>query len=153
METHGNRQRRFLARLLLGTTVGVLAVLPTGAVDAACAAPTITANPNSGAPGSSFVVTGQGFADACNDVIENGEAPPPAPPTKGVVITFQQQGRSWRLGTVDADASYSFSFQTAVPLDARTGEASVVTSQDSDAFTVSPARPATPIRRKPKVTG
>lgn len=126
---------------------------PTERAAASCAGPMITLTPAAGAAGTKLVVDGKYFADGCNDVVINGQRPDPVPPTKGVVITFSQNGRSWTLGSVDANSDYQFSFTGAVPLRTRMGPATVTAGSLASAdFTVT-AIPAVPVRRQPSVTG
>jgi hypothetical protein len=139
-----------------GLSVAALAVLvglPAQTASAACAGPIITVSPNSGAPGAALVVNGQSFLDGCNDTSVNGQPPAPTPPAKGITITFNQNGRSWSLGSVDAGTDYKFSFKTSVPLEVTAGSSVIEASGATADFTVTRARAATPIRRQPSVTG
>ena len=150
-------------RSLTRVAVGVLSIalvaiglmdLRTAPASASCAGPSIRLSPNRGPTGSSIVVEGRFFADACNDVIVDGERPPPAKGVKGIAITFEQGGKTTTRGTVDAsDTDYTFSFTTTVPLTASTGAAVVRANEAEADFVVTAPSPAVPRRVQPKVTG
>lgn len=109
---------------LLSTVVaaGALVALNAGPSSAACAAPLIELEPDSTRAGHHITVRGEGFASECNDV--NPDPDDENPPVQDIVITFEQNGESRRLATVDADAQdYSFSVVLRVPDDASQGDA------------------------------
>lgn len=124
-------RRRTLSLVLM--MVCIAAVLQRAPpAEAACAAPNITVEPLSGSVGTKMSIRGSGFASECRDVItcEVGQPctpPPPAPPSRGIMIELSQGERTWALGTVDASADYSFTINATVPGDARNGLAVIRT--------------------------
>ena len=66
------------------------------------------------APGASFTVLGQAFVSGCNDTVSctsygpgchRCDAPEPVQPWQDVALTLVWDGRSFPLGTADADAA------------------------------------------------
>ncbi len=108
----------------------VLAALWTPTLAAAsCAVPGYEVSPATVAPGGELTVTGTGWGTACNDVgpLPEGVRILGAPAT-GIELSVQQLGRTWLVGTVDADDEYRFGTTVTVPIDAEPGPAKVVTS-------------------------
>jgi hypothetical protein len=87
---------------------------------AACVAPTISAKPTTGPPGTKVVVTGDAFFSVCNDGIVPGPTTPPTP-DRGIRLQFVQTGQTVPLGSVDADAKGKFAKEVIVPLSATLG--------------------------------
>ncbi len=97
---------------------------------AACPAPTISVDPQQGAPLTSFSVTGAHFSVGCNDnqQLSPGQSPsPPAPepPETNIRIEFAQGENVSNLGTIDARQDYTFQISVSVPEKASNGLATV----------------------------
>ena len=138
-----NRVR--VAAVLAISVVSAIA-LPLTPAEASCAAPSLDATPSSAPPGSTVTIKGHSFASACNDVISCPNtgpcpSPTPAPPSRGIGISFKQGGETWPLTRVDAGEDYSFRVDVKVPDDAAPGPAKFVASGGwSTKFTVGLAR-------------
>ena len=128
--------------VLIAIAVVSMIVLPLTPAEAICPAPDIHVSPSSAPPGSTVRVEGRSFATGCNDVIacpNTGPCPSPTPepPSRGIGISFKQDGETWPLTRVDADEDYSFMVEVEVPDDAQPGPAKFVSSGGASAkFTV-----------------
>lgn len=110
-----------------------LSVPLPGPAEAACAAPDVDVTPSSAPPGSTVNIEGRYFASECNDVISCPNtgpcpSPRPAPPNRGIGISFKQGGKTWALTRINADDDYRFSVDVKVPDDAVPGPAKFVAS-------------------------
>jgi len=120
--------------LLAALLLVVAAPLPgTERAAASCAGPTLDVPGGPGLPrGGVVVVTGSGFRDGCQDggscTVTPGcsrcvESEPPEVPRSDVRLRLVQQGRSWDLGTADADARSRVAWRFIAPTGARPGPA------------------------------
>lgn len=80
-----------------------------------CPSPSIEATPARAAAGAKFRLHGHGFSSVCDSVT----------PSSGVKIRFRQDGRTWRLATLDADRNLAFEAGLRVPAGAEPGRAMV----------------------------
>ena len=80
-----------------------------------CPSPSLEAAPARAAPGATFQVSGSGFSSGCDKIR----------PARDVRIDFRQNGRTWKLATVDADGQLTFDARMRVPAGARAGQATV----------------------------
>jgi hypothetical protein len=80
-----------------------------------CPSPSIEATPARAAAGTKFRLHGHGFSSGCDSVT----------PSSGVKIRFLQDGRTWRLATLDADRDLAFEAGLRVPAGAGPGRAKV----------------------------
>lgn len=94
-----------------------------------CAPSSIDVQQAGASPGQAVVVTGQNFFRGCNDVGRNGHTPP-MEPERGIRIELQQGSRSWTVGTVDAEADYSFEEAVEIPMDAVEGSGKIIVHGD-----------------------
>lgn len=111
-----------------------------GGSSAACGQTIPSLKPSRAAPGETFVLSGGGFREGCNDT-----GPPffREPPRKNIRIEMRQEGKTWGLATVDADADYRIDETLWVPKDAESGKALVVVNDKN----VDPSDPlAAPFR-------
>lgn len=111
-------------------------------VEAACAAPRITVEPDRGAPGSSVLVEGRNFAAECRDTVtcevgEPCEEPEPSPPVENVTVLFTQGGETSEVGTAPPRDDYGFELEVEVPSDADGGAASF-SARGSNGFETQP---------------
>jgi hypothetical protein len=114
---------------MLAVQAGCGAVPRAGSGGAACAGPTLFAEPARAAPGEDFVVRGLAFGTyQCNDVGVNGEVPESDPPVpaRNVRLVFRQGEREWDLGSANAGSELSFEERVRVPDEASPGPARVV---------------------------
>jgi hypothetical protein len=98
-----------------------------GGAAASCVAPTLTVRPTKAHPGEDLRVSGEWYADGCNDTAVNGESPQPPPPFTGMTIELHQGDKTWPVAT-DVDAAgerYSFDVTVTVPKDADAGKATI----------------------------
>jgi hypothetical protein len=116
-----------------------LSPLLVGTAQASCAGPQIDVSPKTTVTAGQVTVTGQYFAEDCNDTLVNGQSPAPVAPTTGITITFVQNGRTETVGTVDADAQYRFSMIATVPAWARPGQASIRADETAVPLTITSA--------------
>lgn len=74
-------------------------------------------------PGESFGVHEEGFAADCYDTGQQGQPPP----ERNIPISLQQEGKEWRLATVDAGPPprYAVDARLTVPEEAEPGRAVV----------------------------
>jgi hypothetical protein len=88
-----------------------------GAPEAAtpCSSPSIEAVPARAASGAKFRLHGHDFSSGCDG----------GTPSSGVTILFRQDGRTWRLATLDADRNLAFEAGLRVPAGAEPGLAKV----------------------------
>lgn len=110
--------------------------------EAACAAPTITIEPDRGAPGSSVLVEGRNFAAECRDTVtcevgEPCEEPEPSPPVENVTVLFTQGGETSEVGTAQPRDDYRFELMVDVPSEADGGAASF-SARNPDGFETRP---------------
>ena len=75
----------------------------------------LEARPPRAAPETTFRLHGEGFSTICNETR----------PAQDVRIDFRQEGRIWKLATVDADRHLTFDAKMRVPAGARSGQATV----------------------------
>ncbi len=80
-----------------------------------CPSPYLEAEPARAAPGASFRLRGNNFSSGCEEI----------KPARGIRLDFRQGGRTWKLGTVDADRRLAFDARLRVPAGARPGRAAV----------------------------
>ena len=86
-----------------------------GEAATSCSSPSIEAVPARAAAGTKFRLRGHDFSSGCK-----GGTPP-----SGVTILFRQDGRTWRLTTLDADRNLAFEAGLRVPAGAEPGRAKV----------------------------
>ncbi|KAA1416779.1 hypothetical protein F0U44_16415 [Nocardioides humilatus] len=122
-----------LIAVLLGSAV---VPYPDGPAAASCAGPTLSIVPDTAIPRGTSTVAGRHFNDGCNDVgsctvgcSRHCDEPEPVEPLDDVELRLVQRGRTWTLGTVDADGSGDVSWTIEVPSTARPGPATLVTDQ------------------------
>jgi hypothetical protein len=80
-----------------------------------CSSPSIEAVPARAAAGAKFQLRGHDFSSGCGG----------GTPSSGVTILFRQDGRTWRLTTLDADRNLAFEAGLRVPAGAEPGRAKV----------------------------
>lgn len=80
-----------------------------------CSPPSIEAIPARAATGDKFRLRGHDFSSDCGG----------GTPSHDVKILFRQDGRTWRLATLDADRDMAFAAGLRVPVGARPGPAKV----------------------------
>ena len=80
-----------------------------------CSSPSIEAVPARAAAGAKFRLHGHDFSSGCGG----------GTPSSGVKILFRQDGRTWRLTTLDADRNLAFEAGLRVPAGAEPGLAKV----------------------------
>lgn len=80
-----------------------------------CYSPSIEAVPARAAAGTKFRLHGHDFSSGCGG----------GTPSREVEILFRQDGRTWRLATLDADRDLSFEAGLRVPAGAEPGPAEV----------------------------
>lgn len=94
-----------------------------GGSSAACGQDLPSVEPSRAAPGETFVLSGGGFREGCDD----SNLPfRPEPSQRGIRIEMRQEGKTWGLARVDADADYRVEATLEVPKDAEPGGAVVV---------------------------
>jgi hypothetical protein len=81
----------------------------------ACSPPSIEAVPARAEAGAQFRLRGHDFSSGC----DRGK------PSRGVMILFRQDGRTWRLATLDADRDLALDVRLRVPSGAEPGPARV----------------------------
>ena len=98
-----------------------------GGIAATCVAPTLTVKPAKVQPGDRVQVSGEWFADGCNDTAINGQPPQPAPAITGMTLEVSQGDQSWPVATdVDAEGeTYAFEVSIEIPRDLHAGKATV----------------------------
>jgi hypothetical protein len=82
---------------------------------ATCPSLSLEARPARATPETTFRLHGEGFSTVCNE----------ARPAQDIRIDFRQNGRIWKLATVDADRDLTFDTRLRVPAGARSGQATV----------------------------
>jgi hypothetical protein len=82
---------------------------------AACPSPSIETVPARAAAGAKFRLHGHNFSSGCDA----------ATPARDVGIFFRQDGKTWKLATLDADHSLAFDARLRVPAGAEPGPAKV----------------------------
>jgi hypothetical protein len=80
-----------------------------------CSSPSIEAVPARAAAGAKFRLRGHDFSSSCGG----------GTPSNGVTILFQQDSRTWRLKTLDANRNLAFEAGLRVPAGAKPGLAKV----------------------------
>ena len=80
-----------------------------------CPSPSIEAVPARAAAGAKFRLHGHGFSSGCDSIT----------PSSSVKIRFLQDGRTWKLATLDADRNLAFEAGLRVPAGAGPGRAKV----------------------------
>ncbi len=88
---------------------------PASAAAVGCPSPYLEAEPARAAPGASFRLRGNNFSSGCEEI----------KPARGIRLDFRQGGKTWKLGTVDADRRLAFDARLRVPAGARPGRAAV----------------------------
>jgi hypothetical protein len=92
---------------------------PDSAIEAAgvatCPSLSLEARPARAAPETTFRLHGDGFSTVCDK----------SRPAQDIRIEFRQDGRIWKLATVDADRQLTFDARLRVPAGARQGQATV----------------------------
>lgn len=125
-------RRLLLPALLLGLAV---APFPQQAASADCAGPTILTDGLDLRRGEEVTVGGRSMVDGCRDVMTCSGvlgcsrceyADPPPAPLRNVELRLEQGGRSWSLGTADADDAGEATWVVVVPEEARRGAARLV---------------------------
>lgn len=96
---------------------------PESAGDAACSSLSLEARPARAE--TTFRLHGDGFSAVCDE----------ARPAQEIRIDFKQDGRIWKLATVDADRQLTFDVKLRVPAGARPGQASVKATTRSGELT------------------
>jgi hypothetical protein len=116
-----------------GSSGGGAAVDSSGAagggagVAASCVAPILTVKPTKVHAGDQVKVSGEWFADGCNDTAVNGQPPQPPPPFTGMTIELHQGDQTWPVATeVDAAGdNYAFEVSVTIPDDVTPGKATM----------------------------
>lgn len=80
-----------------------------------CPSPSLEVEPAKAAPGAPFQLRGQGLSSGCEKIR----------PARDVRIDFRQDGKTWKLATVDAARDLAFEARLRVPAGARPGQATV----------------------------
>jgi hypothetical protein len=75
----------------------------------ACPSPSIKTVPARAAAGAKFRLRGHTFSSGCDGVT----------PAHGVTILFRQDGKTWKLATLDANRNLAFDTRLRVPKNAR----------------------------------
>lgn len=89
-----------------------------------CPSPSLGAEPARAAPGATFRLRGNGFFSGCDEIR----------PAHDVRIDFRQDGKTWKLATVDADRRLSLGARLRVPAGAEPGQATVRATTRSGAL-------------------
>lgn len=142
------RGRGFAVSCLVLMT-GVMLVVVAPAAHAICLGPSLDTTPSRGSAGSPLTVTGRAWA-TCQDVIvchivtptpspepsgsptqtptptSSCEPVPPSEPYENILVTFEQNGHEWELGTVDAHGNGAFELTAEVPAAADPGPADIL---------------------------
>lgn len=116
-----------LTLLLVFAFVLVVAPVGPGSSPAygSCVAPTLERVDGPVGRGRVVELLGSAWGDDCHDTgVPPGEGPL-GEPLQDVEVTFEQEGRTWPLATVDADADYEIRAEVVVPLDAVPGRATI----------------------------
>jgi hypothetical protein len=125
---------RFVLLVLL-LAAAIAAMQPATPTAADCAAPTLDLAPQASLlRGEKVTVTGRHFRDGCNDTgvctgflgCQRCDYGPPVEPMRDVELVLRQAGRSWSLGSVDADATYVATWTFELPPNVRPGRARLV---------------------------
>jgi hypothetical protein len=87
----------------------------------------LTVKPMKVHAGEQVQVSGEWFADGCNDVVVNGQEPQAPPPFTGMTIVVTQGDESWPVASdVDAEGEhYAFDVAVTIPDDVHAGKASI----------------------------
>ncbi len=126
------------AWLLAALLGAALAPFPQPSASASCSAPDLETDGLVLRPGAEVVVEGRGFLDGCQDSMGCTESlgcssceydEPPPEPTADVALVLRQGGRTWQLGTVDADADGRVAWRFTVPRGLRHGTARLVPAE------------------------
>jgi hypothetical protein len=80
-----------------------------------CPSPSLEAEPARAAPEAKFRLHGAGFSSGCDKIR----------PASDIRIGFRQDGKTWKLATVDADRDLTFDARLRVPAGARLEQATV----------------------------
>ena len=83
--------------------------------DAACPSRSLEAKPARAAPEETFRLHGAGFSTVCAE----------ARPAQDIRLDFRQDGKTWKLASVDAGRRLTFDARLRVPAGARPGQATV----------------------------
>jgi len=86
-----------------------------GEAATSCSSPSIDAVPARAAAGAKFLLRGHDFSSGCGG----------GTPSRDVTILFRQDGRTWKLTTLDADRNMAFEAGLRVPAGAEPGPARV----------------------------
>jgi len=98
-----------------------------GGVAASCVAPTLTITPARFQAGEKVHVSGEWFADGCNDMAIDGQPPQAPPPFTDMTIELHQGGQTWPVAE-DVDAAgdhYAFDVSVTIPDDVKPGKATM----------------------------
>lgn len=95
-----------------------------------CPSPSIEALPARATAGEKFRLRGYGFSSGCDGA--------GIKPATGIRIYFRQDGRIWRLATLDADRNLTFVTNLRVPAGADPGRASVQADAGSEKLVKTP---------------
>jgi len=117
----------------LGAVMAAAPVVAPMPVAANCIGPMLEEVDGSVGRGRVFELRGGGWGDDCHDTGERpageGEL---GVPLQDLPIRFEQEGRTWELGSVDADDAYVVRAEVVVPVDAHPGRASVTVGEPGD---------------------
>ena len=81
-----------------------------------CPSPSVEVVPARVAVGAKFRLRGRGFASGCDGMT----------PAREVEISFRQDGRTWKLATLDAESNLAFDAGLRVPENAAPGRATLL---------------------------
>jgi hypothetical protein len=101
-------------------------------VAAGCGGPEVRLAPTTAAPGDDVRLRARFLWSDCYDTGQRGTPPP----LRGVPVTFQADGRTVRLATVDAEPDGSLDMVVRVPEDAAPGDARILVGSAAADITV-----------------
>ena len=131
--TDVHRSSALLVAALLAVSVGPL---PGSPATASCAGPWLETEGLTLRAGDVVTVGGRGFDDGCQDSMGCSETfgcsscsydDPPPEPLRDLTVRLVQGGRSWELGTADADSDGRVTWSFTVPAGVERGAARLVT--------------------------
>ena len=115
---------------LLATLLGLTIVpFPEDGASASCAAPTFSDERIVLVRGGEQTVEAEGLSDGCEDSescavgCDDCQVDDPADPQRDVELRIIQMGRSWTLGTVDADDDHVATWTFELPAGLEPGKA------------------------------
>lgn len=126
--------RRSLLALVVVLLGLALAPYPSSPASASCVGPSLDDKHLVLTHGGEQTVTGQYFFNGCEDSVGCDDSPgcsscepsDPQSPRTDVGLRIAQHGRTWSLGTVDADADYRTSWSFELPPDVTPGRATLL---------------------------